>query len=564
MATFKLDKGRNDKGIIIIGRRSERPDPELVGYRASPFLTIYTNQPTKPTPVVDGGASLKDIACAADTKHVLFLAEKKNLPSSTNEASPELTGLLSSLNVPASVLSALTSDATDSLTTYAPDGTAVTIASFASERTRHHGSIRGDAIHDACGKYAGKSGDVVIALRLDDPSQALHAACAVARAFPTYSRKTGEKDKKALAKTVTAHLLFGAANEHPAPDAAVLQEVADCVRAAAHLVDSPPNELYTDSYVDHVANLHRDRLAALGVELQVIRGEELRDKGYGGIYAVGRAAEHPPALVILSYKPCAEPKKTVAFVGKGIVYDSGGLSIKPTASMCTMKTDMAGSAGVLYGFVSAVTSGRLSGSDVHLHAILCLAQNSVDSLSYRNDDVLLAHSGKTVEVNNTDAEGRLVLMDGVSHACKVLNADVIIDMATLTGAQSFATGTRHAGVLSNSEDLERKLLDAAKRSGDLAFPFIYCPEFHGVKKHFVSEVADMKNTTKDRTDASSAGAGHFIAAHLTPEAKWRENGDGHWGHVDIAFPSTVGGRATGYGVALLFEYATAAFATAKL
>jgi probable aminopeptidase NPEPL1 len=147
----------------------------------------------------------------------------------------------------------------------------------------------------------------------------------------------------------------------------------------------------------------------------------------------------------------------------------------------------------------------------------------------------------------------LVLADGVSHVCKHINPDVIVDMATLTGAQSFATGYRHAGVLSNSEEFEKLMIDSGKASCDLAFPLIYAPEFHGISKQFASEIADMKNTGKERPNCGSSSAGLFINEHMSPEDKWKEGGSGLWAHVDMAFPVAVGERGSGYGVALLVE-----------
>ena len=171
----------------------------------------------------------------------------------------------------------------------------------------------------------------------------------------------------------------------------------------------------------------------------------------------------------------------------------------------------------------------LAGFPENLHAVLCLAENSVDSRSTRPDDVITLYSGKTVEVNNTDAEGRLVLGDGTAYACKHLGPDIIIDLATLTGAQSYATGLRHAGVLANTAALEAFLVAAGKRSGDLCFPLLYCPELLGVAPMFPSEVADMKNSTRDRSNAPSSGAGHFIEEHLCSSGSKPA-----WAHIDIA------------------------------
>merc|ERR1712136_421546 len=153
-------------------------------------------------------------------------------------------------------------------------------------------------------------------------------------------------------------------------------------------------------------------------------------QGFGGIYGVGKAAVNPPALAVLSYKPKGATR-TVAWVGKGIVYDTGGLSIKGKTAMPGMKRDCGGAAAIL--------------------GVFRLAENSVGPLATRPDDIHTLYSGRTVEINNTDAEGRLVLADGVVYAHKDLKADIILDMATLTGGQGVATGKYHAAVLSNQE-----------------------------------------------------------------------------------------------------------------
>jgi len=178
--------------------------------------------------------------------------------------------------------------------------------------------------------------------------------------------------------------------------------------------------------------------------------------------------------------------------------------------------------------------------------LLCLCENAIGPSAFRNDDILTMLSGKTVEVNNCDAEGRLVLADGVNHATKhIENLDCVIDMATLTGAQLIATGKKHAGILTNSLDVERRAVDAGLRSGDLVFPLLYAPEL--LISEFKSDFADMKNSVKDRSNAQTSCAGHFIEDHLEPDYK------GGWMHVDMAGPANKGVRGTGYGVGLILS-----------
>ena len=207
-----------------------------------------------------------------------------------------------------------------------------------------------------------------------------------------------------------------------------------------------------------------------------------------------------------------------------------------------MKMDMAGAAAVLAAFEAAVQLGL----DKRLTAILCIAENAVGPNATRPDDILTMYSGKTVEVNNTDAEGRLVLADGVAWASKHRSPDIIVDMATLTGAQAAATGKRHAALYCNDDALEQEAVEAGRRSGDLAHPLPYCPEFF--RKEFNSLVADMKNSVKDRGNAQSSCAGQFVGNHL-------DKYTGKWLHIDMAAPAKRNGRGTGYGVGLLLALA---------
>ncbi|XP_063900519.1 probable aminopeptidase NPEPL1 isoform X3 [Zophobas morio] len=204
------------------------------------------------------------------------------------------------------------------------------------------------------------------------------------------------------------------------------------IRNTARLVDMPPNVLNPATYQKFI----REWVEGLpGVTIEVLEGEELRARGLGGLYSVGKASADPPALVILSYSH-ASAAKPVCLVGKGITFDTGGLSLKTRTGMCGMKMDMGGSAGCFGAFVSLVESGKLKTS---LHCLLCIAENSVSSKATRPDDVHLLYSGKSVEVNNPDAEGRLVLADGLAYAAKRYAPGLLVDMATLTGAQGTAT-----------------------------------------------------------------------------------------------------------------------------
>jgi len=203
-----------------------------------------------------------------------------------------------------------------------------------------------------------------------------------------------------------------------------------------------------------------------------------------------------------------------------------------------MKSDMAGAAAVLAAFAAAV---RLR-APVRLTAALALAENAVGPTALRPDDVLKMLSGRTVEVNNTDAEGRLVLADALAWVVRNRTPDEVLDIATLTGAQSMATGKRQGALYCNREELERRACRAGRASGDLVHPLPYIPEFF--RKEFSSTVADMKNSVKNRQNAQSSCAGQFIGNHILRY-------QGGWLHVDMAGPAVLSGRATGFGVGLL-------------
>ncbi|KNE67562.1 hypothetical protein AMAG_12014 [Allomyces macrogynus ATCC 38327] len=413
----------------------------------------------------------------------------------------------------------------------------VAFSQFAKETSRHMAIVRTDSVRDVANKVVPAKGNALLVVRVESAAQAYAAGLAVARNWPLYSRKTGAESTER-----TVYVDFVVADES-AVDYDELNAVAAAIRDVQRRVDTPCSELNTVTYVEEVRALV-ERLDDPTVSIKVIQGEELKEQGFGGIYGVGKAAEFPPALVILSRVP-ENADKTLALVGKGIVYDSGGLSLKPTSGMVGMKGDMGGSAAVLGAFEAIVATK--AAPETAVHALLCLAENAIDGKSFKNDDILHMYSGKTVEINNTDAEGRLVLADGVAYATQHLNPDVVIDMATLTGAQLITTGIIHAGIVTDSEEVETTVLKSGKATGDLVFPMLYAPEI--LKSQFDSPVADMKNSVKDRMNAQSSCAAHFVQAHLAKDYK------GAWLHVDIAGPAEAASRGTGFGAALLYEFA---------
>ncbi|XP_064466622.1 probable aminopeptidase NPEPL1 isoform X2 [Ornithodoros turicata] len=413
-----------------------------------------------------------------------------------------------------------------------------TVAALPSKCSRHNTPSHAHSITKLVKSLsAGVDEYIVIVCEYQD---AFASGCAVARAFPVYNRKSSgsQQHQQVPPSTVTVEFLLvdGPSGGRSLRDEELnsITAAAEGIQLAAKIVDTPCNEMNTDSFVKEIENVGK----VLGLKPTIIRGEELNEKGFGGMYSVGKAAVHPPALVVLSHTPEGS-QETIAWVGKGIVYDSGGLCIKTKTAMCGMKRDCGGAAAILGAFYAAVKLGF----NHNLHAVFCLAENSVGPHATRPDDIITMYSGRTVEVNNTDAEGRLVLGDGVAYAHKDLKANIILDMATLTGAQGIATGKYHAAVVTNSADWEEVCTRAGIVSGDLIHAMPFAPELHF--SEFASALADMKNSVADRSNAQPSCAGLFVCSHLGFEYP------GAWIHVDMAYPVHCGERATGYGVALL-------------
>ncbi len=407
----------------------------------------------------------------------------------------------------------------------------LTVGSLPDRGSRYNSAARAEAIRRVTASARTARGTTAVVLLLDDAEHLTAAANAVGRAFPLFSAKTGNRP---AAKLKIAAVTPDGKAVRPTAHA---REVLEHARQAARLVDSPPTDM-------NPAALAREARAMLrGVEhvrWTEIRGNKLLDRGLGGIHAVGRTARSEPRLLIASYAPPRAKGAAIALVGKGISYDTGGLHLKGRGAMEGMKGDMGGAAAVLGAFrVIAATGVRR-----RVHMLLCLAENAIGAAAYKPDDILTMHSGKTVEINNTDAEGRVVLADGVSWAVRKLGAEIILDAATLTGAQMVSTGSLHAAVISNDADLEAAMVAAGHRSGDLVHPMMFAPELY--KQEFRSPVADMRNSVKNRSNAQVSCAAQFIYWHI-------EDTDARWAHVDLAGPAQRADRGTGYGVALLAD-----------
>jgi leucyl aminopeptidase len=299
--------------------------------------------------------------------------------------------------------------------------------------------------------------------------------------------------------------------------------VARAVVLARDLVNTPASHLRPRD----LAEVALDQGGRAGLTVEVLDEKALKKGGYGGILAVGAGSSSPPRLVHLSYRaPGGGP--TVALVGKGITFDSGGLSLKPATAMEEMKSDMGGAAAVLATCVAAAELGLA----VSVEGWLPLAENMPSGTATRPSDVLTMHSGTTVEVNNTDAEGRLVLADAISRASQD-SPDLLLDVATLTGAQLVALGARTAGVMSNDDDLRADVLSAAERAGE---PSWGMPLPADLRKGLDSEVADLVNTGPREGGMLTAG---LFLQEFVPDGL-------RWAHLDIAGPAFNSSEAYGY------------------
>ena len=413
----------------------------------------------------------------------------------------------------------------------------VAVGILADAVAEHNAPSRAEAVRKVVAAWAGaaaRGGEILILLA--DEAHLLAAANAVGRALPRFSRKNLRR-KEVREAAIAVQFLTEDGVLRPVPNQTLA--IVEHARQAAELVDMPPSELDPET----MAKAARQVLSKIkGVKVNVIAGADLLKLRFGGIHAVGRAAKAAPRLLVASLKAQGKKKHPlhIALVGKGVTYDTGGLHLKARGMMEGMKADMGGAAAMLGAF-AVLARAKLP---VKLSLVLCLVENAIGPSAYKPDDILTMHSGKTVEINNTDAEGRLILADGLSHAALDLGADILIDAATLTGAQLIATGNLHAAIISNDRAVQQALLDAGTFTGDLTWPLPFVPEFY--KSDFASPVADMRNSVNNRANAQTSCAATFIHWHIE-ETKAR------WAHIDLAGPAFVSDRGTGYGVALVVD-----------
>ncbi|WP_432155758.1 leucyl aminopeptidase [Streptomyces sp. bgisy153] len=350
-----------------------------------------------------------------------------------------------------------------------------------------------------------------------------------AYSFDTYKESNRKGAGAAKAKNGKAPLaeaaLLGGKPRDAAHKAALARATAvvEELNRARDLVNTPPNDLDPAAFAALAQTAAKDH----GIKVQVLDEKALTKGGYGGILGVGGGSAAAPRLVKLSY---SHPKadKHLAFVGKGITYDSGGISLKPAGHNETMKCDMSGAAAV---FAAVVAAARL-GLQVNVTGWLALAENMPSGSAVRPGDVLRMYSGKTVEVLNTDAEGRLVLADALWAASQE-NPDAIVDVATLTGAMMLALGSRTFGVMANDEAFRSTVVEAAEEVGEPAWPM---PLPEHLRKGMDSQVADIANMGERMGGGLVAGLflKEFVGEGIT------------WAHLDIAGPAFNEGGPFGY------------------
>lgn len=327
------------------------------------------------------------------------------------------------------------------------------------------------------------------------------------------------------------------------------------------LVQTNAVNLTRDLVNGNADDVHADKLCQIAKELakeypalkvSILRKDLLEKEKMGLMLAVNRASTREPALITIEYCGKKGGGGITAIVGKGVTYDTGGLNLKPTGSMETMKCDMAG-AGAVFGAMQAIAELKL---DVHVVGVLAVVENAIGPHSFKPGDVYVSRSGKSVEIGNTDAEGRLVLADAVTYVQDVFAPSRIIDLATLTGAVIVALGEEFIGLFSNDDSLAQGLSLSGNRSGDRLWRLPLDPAYSAMLK---SKIADLKNMGEGRKASSSVGAA-FIEAFIRPP-KGKKEGALPWAHLDIAGTAFLdapkgyhSSQATGSGVRLLLDF----------
>ena len=328
----------------------------------------------------------------------------------------------------------------------------------------------------------------------------------------------------AQAAPVQRLLITGNPKDTGQADALLRAEtIASAVNMARDLVNTPPSALPPEE----IAHAAIDAVRKLPVTVEVWDEEHLAEDDFGGILAVGQGSANPPRLIRMEYAP-KKAKGFLALVGKGVTFDSGGLSLKPPKAMETMKCDMSGAAAV----IAAMTAIARLGLKVHVVGWIPTVENMPGGSAQRPGDVITIYGGRTVEVLNTDAEGRLILADALVRAAEE-GPDLIVDAATLTGAATIALGDRTSGIMANDDDLRVAIYETSKRAGETMWHMPIPEESRGTLD---SSIADIKNIGDGKGGMLSAAA---FLRDFVPEGQ-------NWAHLDIAGPAFNEGAPYGY------------------
>ena len=382
----------------------------------------------------------------------------------------------------------------------------------------------------AARSLAGRS-SAVLALGQSGPDEARAVAEGAALGAYTYAEHHGVGKAESAKPGLASVTVTGLAGDEAEAAAAEVDALVTAVCYARDLVNTPPNVLYPESFAASVT----EQAAGTAVEVEVWDPETLAAEGCGGILGVGQGSGRGPRLVTLRYSP-EGAQRHIGLVGKGITFDSGGLCLKPGASMVTMKMDMGGAAAC----AAATLAIAELGLPVQVTAYLCLAENMTGDLAQRPGDVVTMRGGRTVEIINTDAEGRLVMADGLALATEQ-QPDVIVDVATLTGACIIALGERTIGVMGNDDELRDTVVRLGTEAGDTAWAL---PMPEEIRPTLDTPVADLKHTGERSAGAMVAAT--FLQEFVGTRGEGDEAARIPWAHLDIAGPAYNEKSAWGY------------------
>jgi len=395
----------------------------------------------------------------------------------------------------------------------------------------------GGVVRGALGN--GKAKDVTVIVEGKYGVSEADAAAAIASgfmlrnySFDKYKTKKDQKDAKPPVKSLTL-VTSAASGAKEAFNA--WKAVAEGVMLARDLVNEPPNVLYPAAYAKRV-----EELTELGVKVEILDEKAMNALGMGALLAVGQGSTRESQLVVMQWNGGRKGDAPVAIVGKGVIFDTGGISIKPGAGMHEMKGDMAGSACVV-GLMHALAARK---AKVNVVGVIGLVENMPDGSAYRPGDILTSMSGQTIEIQNTDAEGRLVLADALWYTQDRFKPKFMIDLATLTGAILIALGKDHAGLFSNNDDLANRLALAGNETGEKVWRMPLAAEYD---KLLDSDCADMRNI--GGRDAGAITAAQFLQRFVNNVP---------WAHLDIAGTGMASNKSpisqhfgSGWGVRLL-------------